>query len=160
MIYVLDVFRARLEMPELVRKAVELAQLYRPDYLFVEDKASGEGLIKYVQKDLPRNLWPLPCNPKGDKTMRAEGVSPIVENGRLFLPSEAAWLGEFKSELLGFPNVRYYDQVDALTQMLEWVRTQDAQPPPLENAGPELMDPNGSGGGDWDDDFDEYINSF
>jgi len=31
------------------------------------------------------------------------------------------------------------DQVDALTQMLEWVREQDAQPAPVHIAGPEEM---------------------
>ena len=140
LIYVLDVCRVRLEMPELVRKAVELANRFRPEHLFIEDKASGESLIMLLRKELPRNLWPLPRNPTTDKVTRAEGVSPIVENGRLFLPTEASWLGELKAELLGFPNTRFLDQVDALTQMLEWVRQQDAAPPPMAMAGPELVD--------------------
>lgn len=140
LIYVIDQFRARLEMPDLVRKAVELAQRYRPEHLFVEDKVSGTSLIDFLRAELPRHLWPLPCIPTVDKVTRAEGVSPIVENGRLFLPTEAPWLGDFKTELFGFPNVRYMDQVDALTQMLEWVRSQDALPSAPENAAPELVD--------------------
>lgn len=62
----------------------------------------------------------------------------------MFLPTESAWLGEFKAELLGFRNVRYLDQVDALSQMLEWVRQQDASTPIPGNAGPELMDEYGA----------------
>ena len=100
-------------------------------------------MIQYLRKDLPAHLWPLPRNPTLDKINRAENVSPIIENGRLFLPTESTWLGEFKVELLGFPNVRYLDQVDALSQMLEWVRLQDAAPPLPENAGPELIDREG-----------------
>ena len=56
---------------------------------------------------------------------RAMGVSAMIEAGRVHLPAEAAWLAEFKSELLGFPNTRHDDQVDALTQLLDWVRLQD-----------------------------------
>lgn len=144
LIYILDICRVRLEMPELVRKAVELAQQYRPDHLFIEDKASGEGLILFLRKELNRSLWPRPCTPTTDKVTRAEGISPIIENKRLFVPTEATWLGEFKSELLGFPNVRFMDQVDALTQMLEWVRDEDARPKPIQNAGPEEMFDGGS----------------
>lgn len=148
LIYILDVCRVRLEMPELVRKAVELAHQYRPDDLLIEDKASGEGLILLLRRELDRSLWPLPCTPTTDKVTRAEGISPIIENKRLFVPFEATWLGEFKSELLGFPNVRFMDQVDALTQMLEWVRAQDARPLPEQIAGPEEMLDDGS---DWQD---------
>ena len=158
LIYVLDVFRARLEMPDLVRKAVELAQQYRPDHLIVEDKASGESLLPYLRKDLPRHLWPLPWTPSGDKVARAEGVSPIVENERVFLPTEATWLGDFKIELFGFPKSRYMDQVDALTQMLEWVRGQDAMPPAPVNEGPE--EPYESSDDDWEDEVDAYIDAF
>ena len=158
LIYILDVCRVRLERPELVRKAVELAHQYRPDDLLIEDKASGEGLILLLRRELDRSLWPLPCTPTTDKVTRAEGISPIVENKRLFVPFEATWLGEFKSELLGFPNVRFMDQVDALTQMLEWVRAQDARPLPEQIAGPEEMLDDGS---DWQDpdlpeDFDPW----
>ena len=156
LIYILDVCRIRLEMPDLVKKAVELAMHYRPQHLFVEEKASGEALIQFLRKELPAHLWPTPRNPNTDKVSRAEGVSPIVENGRLFLPTESAWLGEFKAELLGFPNVRYLDQVDAFSQMLEWVRQQDAAAPTSVNAGPELMDENGVQDSDYDDDDDPW----
>lgn len=76
------------------------------------------------------------------------------------MPTEAAWLGDFKAELFGFPNVRYLDQVDALTQKLEWVRAQDAFPRTPVNDGPELIDGYGSSTGDWDDDFDAYLDAF
>jgi len=84
-------------------------------------------------------LWPHSCVPTTHKVNRANGIRPIVKNKRLFVPFESTWLGEFKSELLDFPNVRYMDQVDALTQMLEWSREEDAQPAPVHNAGPEEM---------------------
>ena len=39
----------------------------------------------------------------------------------MLLPDKAAWLDEFRTELLAFPNGRYDDQVDALSQFLEWL---------------------------------------
>jgi hypothetical protein len=37
------------------------------------------------------------------------------------LPKTALWLGEFTAELLAFPSGRHDDQVDALSQFLEWL---------------------------------------
>lgn len=141
-IYLLDLWRGRLEFPDLRRKAIELARLHVARTLLIEDRASGQQLIQTLFAEEPDGV-PLPIrrSPVTDKLSRAEGVSSIVEAGQLFLPSEAHWLGEFKSELLAFPSGRYDDQVDALTQLLEWVRGRMHRPPLL--AGPELMDPYG-----------------
>jgi predicted phage terminase large subunit-like protein len=42
-----------------------------------------------------------------------------IEAGSVFLPRHAPWLGEFRREVLAFPNSRYNDQVDALSQALK-----------------------------------------
>jgi hypothetical protein len=39
----------------------------------------------------------------------------------VFFPTAAPWLSGLKAELLGFPNVRYDDQVDSVTQALSWI---------------------------------------
>jgi predicted phage terminase large subunit-like protein len=143
-IYLLNVFRARLEAPELLKQAIALGLQYRPHALLIEDKASGEGLIPFLRAERDPVLHPIPRAPNADKLSRARGVSPMVEQGRLFLPQEAQWLGEFKSELLGFPNVRYCDQVDALVQLLDWLRNEDIRPI-TSTAGPEdVFDCNGN----------------
>lgn len=50
------------------------------------------------------------------------GVSSMVESGQLLLPEDAPWLEIFRHELLAFPSARFDDQVDALSQLMEWVR--------------------------------------
>lgn len=139
----IDLWRGRLEFPDLRRKAIELARLHGARTLLIEDRASGQQLIQTLRSEEPHGV-PLPIarTPVTDKLSRAEGVSSIIEAGQLFLPAEAHWLGEFKSELLAFPSGRYDDQVDALTQLLEWVRDRMHRPSVL-SAGPELMDPDG-----------------
>jgi predicted phage terminase large subunit-like protein len=141
-VYVIDVWRGRLEFPDLRRKAIELARLHTARTLLIEDRASGQQLIQTLRSEEPHGVpLPLAQSPSNDKLSRAEGVSSIIEAGQLFLPNEAHWLGEFKSELLAFPSGRYNDQVDALTQLLEWVRDRIQRAPPL--VGPEEMDPYG-----------------
>lgn len=40
--------------------------------------------------------------------------------GRYLLPDQAPWLDELRRELLVFPMGKHDDQVDALTQFVEW----------------------------------------
>lgn len=122
-LYIMDVWRGRLEFPQLKQQAVNLAQLHRPSALLIEDKASGQQLIQALRSEQHLGVpMPIPRNPENDKVTRALGVSAMVEAGQLYLPDDAPWLAEFVSELLGFPNGRYDDQVDALTQLLDWAR--------------------------------------
>jgi predicted phage terminase large subunit-like protein len=138
-VYIIDVWRGRLEFPDLKRKVIELALLHRTHTLLIEDKALGEPLIQALRSEpLPPGVpFPIPCQPHNDKRTRAEGVSSMVEAGQVLLPREAHWLGEFKSELLSFPSGRYDDQVDALSQMLAWVRRGWTDPAPCD-PGPML----------------------
>ncbi|RYE37823.1 MAG: terminase, partial [Hyphomicrobiales bacterium] len=139
-VYVLDVFRARLEFPELRAKIVELAEEYRPDVLLIEDKASGEGLIsEFRTPDYPTVPMPIARKAVIDKVSRVDGVTGMIEGGQLLLPPNAPWSSEYKAELLAFPSGRYDDQVDATAHLLEWVRERHSVPVQI-NAGPELMD--------------------
>jgi hypothetical protein len=46
----------------------------------------------------------------------------LVESGRVFLPQTAGWLPDFLYELAAFPNAAHDDQVDSLTQALNYLR--------------------------------------
>lgn len=138
-IYITDVWRGRLEFPDLERKVVELANLHGAQTLLIEDKASGQELIQNLRSKKYRGVpMPIPRSPVQDKPSRASGVASTVEAGQLFLPEEASWLAEFISELLAFPSGRFDDQVDALTQLLTWVRDGFMFTQPII-AGPEEM---------------------
>lgn len=157
-LYVIDVWRGRVEFPELKRKAIELAQLHRATTLLIEDKASGQQLIQTLRSEQHAGVpMPIPRTPESDKKSRAQGVSSMVETGQMFLPKEAHWLGEFKSELLAFPSGRFDDQVDALSQLLDWLRQRLSYQPPL-NAGPIVWSETdgftGDIGGLGDEDYD------
>jgi predicted phage terminase large subunit-like protein len=135
-IYILDVFRRRMQIPELKAAAVALARQHGARVLLIEDQASGTQLIQTLRAESPAQVpSPVPRRPDGEKQSRAMGVTAMIEAGRVHLPLDAAWLAEFTAELLGFPNSRFDDQVDALSQLLEWLRRQDMVNHPLPVGG-------------------------
>ncbi|MGO9449996.1 MAG: phage terminase large subunit [Candidatus Binataceae bacterium] len=112
--------RGRWEFPELKRQAVALAAIWRPNAVLVEDAASGQSLIQALRAET--RLPILPVRPLGDKVARAHAVSPLVESGRVCVPEAAPWLNDFLDEVASFPAAPHDDQVDALTQALNWMR--------------------------------------
>ncbi|MEL6243835.1 MAG: phage terminase large subunit [Pseudomonadota bacterium] len=118
---ILDVSRGRLKFPDLMKKVSDLADHWQPDSLLIEDAASGHQLIDMLKRNssptIPR---PIAIKPEGDKVSRFSGQTARIEAGDLILPEEAPWLAGFERELLGFPNLKHDDQVDALTQLLAW----------------------------------------
>lgn len=155
---IIDIWRGKVEFPELQRKAVELARTHRATTMIVEDKASGQQLIQSLRAGHFEGVPdPIGRNPEMDKYSRAAGVSSMVEASQLLLPADAHWKDVFLHELLAFPNSRHDDQIDALAQLLDWVRRQWQHTEPAL-AGPVLVavDDDGSVHCSDDEDWDEY----
>ena len=130
-VYVIDVFRERLAFPKLLREVVRLANFSKAQVLLIEDAASGAQLIQTLRHETPMGVpRPLARKPEGDKLTRLDAQSVRIESGVLRLPQEAPWLAAFERELLGFPNSKFDDQVDALAQLLAWVGTRRQVPAP------------------------------
>ena len=109
---VMDVFRARLEAPELLPQIEAKINEYNMSWLGVEDSSFGLGIIQMARRQgLPiRNL-------KADKskTARAVPAAAGVENGSIWFLKNAKWLVEFERELTSFPSSGSHDDmVDAL----------------------------------------------
>ncbi|MCH7871277.1 MAG: hypothetical protein IID33_06215 [Planctomycetes bacterium] len=47
--------------------------------------------------------------------------SAKIEAGYVLLPERAPWLQDFQTEILQFPAGKHDDQVDSLSQFLNWV---------------------------------------
>jgi predicted phage terminase large subunit-like protein len=124
--YVRHVSRGRWDFPDLKRQAIELADIWKPHAVLIEDAASGQSLIQALKAET--RLPILPVKPLGDKQSRAHAVSPLVESGRVFLPAEAPWLDDFLDEVTSFPAAPHDDMVDALTQGLGYLRGKGYQP--------------------------------
>lgn len=127
-LYVIDVYRAKLEFPDLKRAVREQFTKHNPDEIIVEDKASGQSLIQELGPDYTPDIYepgrdlPMPIVKYDpgirDKVSRAHAASPYLEGGRQFIPApdEYAWVDPFIEELAVFPGGAHDDQVDAYTQ--------------------------------------------
>jgi predicted phage terminase large subunit-like protein len=117
--YVLEVFRERLDYPDLKRKVIELHKRWcyaANDYaLLIENKGSGMSLIQELDKE---HIHAIAVDPAGNKVMRMNEQTARIEAGSVSLPKQAPWLDEFRKEILAFPAGRYTDQVDAFSQAL------------------------------------------
>jgi predicted phage terminase large subunit-like protein len=116
-----ELWRERLEFPDLLRAVQNQAAQHRPQRIFIEDAASGQTLLQSLRRDT--RLPVIGVHPLGDKVSRAAGITGVVEAGRVFLPQGAAWLSAFLDEISSFPHGAHDDQVDALvgalTQLLQ-----------------------------------------
>jgi predicted phage terminase large subunit-like protein len=122
-IYVLNVFRKRLNYPDLKRAVGEQQQLFNPDNILIEDKASGTQLIQELRHEgLSAATAYVPTK---DKVMRLHAQAATIEGGLVFLPREAHWREDFLHEVTAFPHTKFDDQTDALAQALEWIKRRD-----------------------------------
>lgn len=120
--YLLHVLRIRVEFPDLVLRVKQHATEWRTHRLLIEDAGPGQQVLQALRVDAyaPKGIA---VKPEGDKVMRLEGQSHKFEAGEVFLPESAPWLDDFINELLAFPKGRHDDQVDAVSQALNWADT-------------------------------------
>jgi len=118
--YLLDVWRGRLEFPQLRHKLISLAREHAPNRILIEQAGPGLHLIQELRAN-PVSGVPVPIGikPIGDKLVRMEAQCARFEAGQVFLPKEAPWLSEFLHEILAFPNARHDDQIDSVSQFLK-----------------------------------------
>ena len=122
-LFLLHVLRKRMDYPELKRTVCEHAQRFRPSNILIEDKASG---IQLIQELIHAGVHGVTrYEPVPDKVMRLSAASITIENGFVYLPKEADWLGIYLQELTTFPNSKHDDQADSTSQALDWLKQQN-----------------------------------
>lgn len=117
----LQAMNERLAYPDLRREAHRLHKKHNPDIVIIEAKASGQSLISDLRRSGVLNI--VPYNPERDKVTRAHAVAPLLEAGCVWMPQDKFWAEEVINQATSFPNGRYDDQVDAMTQALLRLKT-------------------------------------
>jgi len=120
--YLLDVYRQKLNYPELKRAVHQQAALHKPQAIIIEDKASGTQLIQELRSEAVFGIKAYEPLVGTDKIMRLHAQAIGFENGLVFLPRHAFWLTDYVNELTTFPGAKYDDQVDSTTQALGYMR--------------------------------------
>lgn len=114
--YLIDVWKGRVEFPELKKKVVELYELHKVNEILIEDKASGQSLLQELQRNTKLPIKPIKV--EQDKIARVNAVTPLIEAGRIVLPVNKHWLKSFTDECEEFPNGEFDDAVDSMSQFL------------------------------------------
>ena len=117
--WLLDVNRAKLEFPDLRKKIVALAEQRGATLVLIEEAGSGIQLLQDLRTGHAFGVKGI--IPKDDKRTRLLSVSHMIEGGSISVPSDAPWLAAFQREITLFPNGKYDDQVDSLSQFLKWL---------------------------------------
>jgi predicted phage terminase large subunit-like protein len=121
-LYLIDLIRGRWEAPDLKRKAKAFWDKHKAAEslsalrkMYVEDKASGTGLIQEIKRDggipieaIQRNI---------DKYTRALDIQGQIESGYVFLPEGAPFVSDFLEECEAFSaddSHAFDDQVDVM----------------------------------------------
>jgi predicted phage terminase large subunit-like protein len=118
--YVLHVVRGRWSFGQLKSEVLDLAHLWQPYEILIEDTASGQSLIQELKYGTALRIRPVKVS--GDKQYRAAAASPAVESRLVYLQAGAAWVGDFLDEVCGFPSAPFDDQLDAFTQCINYLR--------------------------------------
>ena len=113
--YLIDVLRGRFDFPTLRTLVTEQAQLHKATRVLIEDAGFGTALIQELKST---DFSLIGVKPEHDKNIRMAIQSGKFVNGQVFFLKQAPWLRDLEDELFAFPNGRYDDQVDSISQAL------------------------------------------
>jgi len=101
------------------RRKGDVPYITRASGLYVEDKASGTGLVQEIRAE------GVPCLPVArtkDKVTRAIEMQPSIASGLVHLPMNTPWINEFLAEVEEFSldmTHKHDDQVDAMLDAID-----------------------------------------
>jgi predicted phage terminase large subunit-like protein len=118
--YLKWVHREKMEYRKGKAALVELIELHKPWAVLIENKSTGISLLSDLPTVLSHQPVLVPIKPSGSKVVRAERAAELLKWRTVALP-DSAWVKDFKDELEYFPMSAYDDQVDSVTQFVNWL---------------------------------------
>jgi len=122
--FLIDIFRERLDYPDLRRAVYQLIERWRPNEVVIEAMNSGRALFQELRRQAIDGRGPLQlmqilsAAPRDSKVTRMAVHTPVIESGKVLLPESAPWLDSLYAEIVQFPHGRYDDQADSISQFL------------------------------------------
>lgn len=115
--YLLDLWRGQESSDRWIESLCDLVQEWKPIGWAEEQGQIRAGVGPFLERRLrerkayvSREQFPT----RGDKAVRAQSIRGRMALEGLYVPVNAAWYPDLRSELLSFPAGKHDDQVDAL----------------------------------------------
>jgi len=116
--FLVDCFNERILYPQLRQTAIDLAHVWNPDIILIEDSSTGLSLIP----DLKRSLrLPIKGIQPMNKVVRSHLVSPLFESGKIFI-KRSPWAEKVIMQFTDFPQGDHDDMVDSGTIALNYAK--------------------------------------
>ena len=136
LLLLLDAWKERMSLADLVAKVNRTCKERRADYLLIEHKTRGRDVSdELLRLGASQSYQTVLVKPQGDKMSRLRAVehlfsgdtlrhaSGLVEYvGGLVYAPDKGWAEEVIAEVASFPYGSHDDYVDSVSQCLSWVR--------------------------------------
>ena len=123
--YLLSMIRQKLTYPNLKNLIEKKNAKYKPKYILIEDKASGQSIIQDLKLSGYQNIYPI--KPKFDKITRFASIVPLLQSGKFLFLKNANFMHILLKELTNFPNTTHDDIVDSISQCVQFTKTHHNQ---------------------------------
>jgi predicted phage terminase large subunit-like protein len=130
----IDQWREQCNFNELIQATKKLCARHLPSVILIEQSANGYALGPSLNAMFRKLV--VEITPRGSKRARFLRNVDTVLARKILLPAAAVWREDFVSECVSFPHCEYTDQVDALSQYLDFMK--DSPPlhaPPSRSLG-------------------------
>lgn len=124
--YLIDVWRSKAGYPVIKEQALHLQELHGPSIQLVEAASLGSALVKDLKVEGVKVDAIAPG--RRSKRERLEAAIHFFNRQEVVLVEDAPWMVVFLNEVCRFPYARFSDQVDAMTQYLNWQADHPTQP--------------------------------
>jgi predicted phage terminase large subunit-like protein len=121
-----DQWREQTNYPEFRSQTRLFIRKYRPSVVLIEDTGQGPALISDIRQQNGMEL--VPITSVGDKVERLRKHRRAIRSGLVQLAQSPAWNHEFIEEATQFPYGPFDDQMDALSQYLDWIAKHPTPP--------------------------------
>jgi predicted phage terminase large subunit-like protein len=130
MVYIVDRFKMRADFPTTKQAILDTCRRFpETRTVLIEEAANGAAVVQDLRAEIPGLIA---VRPEGGKQARAAVAQSNYEAGQVWLPNpydttsalrtDRLWVPDFMDTLKVFPNGRFDDDVDALSQLLVHLR--------------------------------------
>jgi predicted phage terminase large subunit-like protein len=118
--YLLHVTNAHLDLTGTENEIRNCHATYGPiSATLVEDKANGTSVVAHLKEEISGVIA---VDPEGGKMARVVATSPEFQANNWFIERNGPWTHKVVEQLTMFPNCKFDDILDAITQAAIWLQ--------------------------------------